>query len=60
MDLARMQWRKSSYSGSQTECVEIGFSASTIAVRDTKNHAAGTLHFPTATWHAFRTHLQAR
>ncbi|TCP53979.1 uncharacterized protein DUF397 [Tamaricihabitans halophyticus] len=55
-----MQWRKSSYSGSQTECVEIGFSASTIAVRDTKNHAAGTLHFPTATWHAFRTHLQAR
>jgi hypothetical protein len=30
-------WRKSSYSGSQTDCVEVGSADRTIQIRDTKN-----------------------
>lgn len=44
MDLARISWRTSTYSRPDGEnCVEVGPvpGADAVAVRDTKNHAAG-------------------
>lgn len=48
-------WRKSSYSGSGdgNACVEIADSPTRIAVRDSKDPAAGTLVFPPAAFVAF-------
>jgi hypothetical protein len=43
------QWRKSSFSGVEGECVESALlSDGSIAVRNSKNPAAGTLHFTRA------------
>lgn len=47
-------WRKSSYSsGGNGSCVEVGASADTIAVRDTKDRAGGTLRFGKSDWASF-------
>ncbi|MEU2550510.1 DUF397 domain-containing protein [Streptomyces sp. NPDC013313] len=48
-------WRKSSYSGpgDGDSCVEIADSPTRIAVRDSKDPAAGTLVFPPAAFVAF-------
>ncbi|WP_084628222.1 DUF397 domain-containing protein [Amycolatopsis nigrescens] len=47
-------WRKSSYSpnGNQ-DCVEVGFQAPEVLVRDTKDRSGGTLSFGAAEWRAF-------
>ncbi|MCW2930957.1 MAG: hypothetical protein JWM19_1919 [Actinomycetia bacterium] len=34
-------WRKSSYSGSQADCVEVGGDSQGITIRDTKNRLNG-------------------
>jgi hypothetical protein len=48
-------WRKSSRSGggSNDNCVEVAFAGTAVAVRDSKNRAAGALAFPEASWKAF-------
>jgi len=46
-------WRKSSYTGSQGNCVEVAWPNQDVAVRDSKQPAGPTLAFPVATWHAF-------
>jgi hypothetical protein len=46
-------WRKSSFSGYNTNCVEVGHSGDTIGVRDTQNRQGGSLVFSTAQWTAF-------
>ncbi|PKW09236.1 protein of unknown function [Streptomyces sp. 1222.5] len=53
--LARAQWRRSSYSGSNGgECVEVADLDPHIAVRDSKTPApTPTLLFPATTWSAF-------
>ncbi|WP_329052769.1 DUF397 domain-containing protein [Amycolatopsis sp. NBC_01488] len=46
-------WRKSSYSsgeGSQGACVEVAFTPGSIAVRDSKAPASGTLTVSRETW----------
>ncbi|MEV6827694.1 DUF397 domain-containing protein [Amycolatopsis sp. NPDC051102] len=50
-----MDWRKSSYSGgtSNSDCVEVAFTGSTIATRDSKAPTAGALEVPPAAWSAF-------
>jgi uncharacterized protein DUF397 len=50
-------WRKSSRSngGNNGACVEIAFTGSLVAVRDSKNIAAGILAFPESSWAAFLT-----
>ncbi|GGP41497.1 DUF397 domain-containing protein [Saccharothrix coeruleofusca] len=47
------RWRKSSYSSSNAECVELLVGLGYTAVRDTKNRDAGTLSFSRAAFAAF-------
>ncbi|MGW0891039.1 DUF397 domain-containing protein [Saccharopolyspora sp. NPDC002578] len=46
-------WRKSSYSGGQTNCVEVGRARSGAAVRDTKDRAAGYFTATPDQWVSF-------
>lgn len=48
-----LDWRKSSHSAAQTNCVEVAFMPERVAVRDSKNTAGPTLAFAAPTWHAF-------
>ena len=43
MDLFSASWRKSSYSGTQSSCVEVAFGATRAAVRDSKDPDGGAL-----------------
>lgn len=47
------QWRTSSYTGHNGNCVEVGTRATVRLVRDTKNREGGTLAFPVATFARF-------
>jgi hypothetical protein len=48
------RWRKSSYSsGNGENCVEVAGTTGAVAVRDTKDHARGTLRIPVSEWHRF-------
>jgi hypothetical protein len=38
-----MTWRKSSFSGSATDCVEVAWPANGVAMRDSKNPAGPVL-----------------
>ena len=46
-------WRKSSYSGGDNNCVEVGTAGAGVAVRDTKERPGRGLHFSTSAWQAF-------
>jgi hypothetical protein len=47
-------WRKSSYSGSGANCVEVGSAGGLVAVRDTKNRGNGpVLRVTPADWRRF-------
>jgi hypothetical protein len=50
-------WRKSSYSGGDNNCVEVGATGAGIAVRDSKNPDSDTLAFAAGTWRAFTVDL---
>jgi uncharacterized protein DUF397 len=39
-------WRKSSFSGTQSDCVELAWGPATMAVRDSKNAQGPALVFP--------------
>ena len=45
-------WRKSSFSGSQANCVELAAS-DRVLVRDTKNNSGAVLRFTPAAWRKF-------
>jgi hypothetical protein len=55
MDLSGSTWRKSSRSGqgSNGDCVEVAFVGPAVAVRDSKNPAAGALAVPQSAWTVF-------
>lgn len=46
-------WRKSSYSTSSNNCVEVATTTSGIMVRDSKNPSGPALTFTPRTWTAF-------
>ncbi|GDY34061.1 DUF397 domain-containing protein [Gandjariella thermophila] len=46
-------WRKSSHSGTDTNCVEVAFTPARVAVRDSKNPTGPTLSFAPARWRTF-------
>ena len=51
-------WRTSSYTGSQGNCVEVGKAWDAVVIRDTKNREAGALHVSPAVWHEFVSALK--
>jgi uncharacterized protein DUF397 len=57
MAVREITWRKSSYSGGSGECVEIGWPAEAVAVRDSKDPDGPTLAFSVRGWRIF---LQSR
>jgi hypothetical protein len=46
-------WRKSTYSTSTGNCVEVARTPASMHVRDSKNPAAGTVPLPHPAWRAF-------
>jgi Domain of unknown function (DUF397) len=58
-DLSTPQWRKSSRSTDQPNCVEVAITAGAVAVRDSKNLASGVLAVSSPAWTAFTTALRA-
>jgi hypothetical protein len=58
-DPSTPQWRKSSRSTDQPNCVEVAVTAVTVAVRDSKHPTGGTLIVPPSTWTDFTAALRA-
>ncbi|MGW9635424.1 DUF397 domain-containing protein [Nocardiopsis alba] len=58
MHSSALSFRKSSYSGSGDNCVEVADTLGNSAVRDTQNRSAGHLMFPTSEWSALLTTLR--
>ncbi|MGH3765369.1 MAG: DUF397 domain-containing protein [Pseudonocardiaceae bacterium] len=52
-DLARAQWRKSSRSSNQGQCIEVAELPGGTAVRDSKDQDGPALTFTTTEWTAF-------
>ncbi len=50
-------WRKSSYSGGDNNCVEVGATGAGIAVRDSKNPDSDALTFGAGAWQSFTRSL---
>lgn len=50
-------WRKSSFSGSQKECVEVGTGSGHVGIRDTKNRQHGHLTVSLTAWRSFVQHI---
>ncbi|PRW63717.1 DUF397 domain-containing protein [Actinopolyspora mortivallis] len=46
-------WRKSSRSTGSGNCVEVGYAAEAVGIRDTKDRHGGTLAVDHATWASF-------
>lgn len=53
MDLSGARWCKSSYSGTESNCVEVAFVGDRVATRDSKNPTGPALVFTHAEWTAF-------
>ncbi|WP_246471262.1 DUF397 domain-containing protein [Saccharopolyspora phatthalungensis] len=52
-------WRKSSYSGEESNCVEIGAGLDIVGVRDSKDPGGGTLVFGYPAWGSFLAVVKA-
>lgn len=53
MDRNRLGWRKSSYSTTQTDCVEVTPIPGGTGIRDSKNIHGGELHVTGTAWRSF-------
>ncbi|MGV9636467.1 DUF397 domain-containing protein [Nocardia testacea] len=59
-DLPGAAWFKSSYSGSQSACVEVAWlKGGQVGVRDSKNASGPALVFTPGAWDAFARKLRA-
>jgi Domain of unknown function (DUF397) len=59
-DEAVSAWRVATHTGGQGNCVEVGRSATAVAVRDTKHRNSGpVLRFPPSAWQAFTKQLKS-
>lgn len=50
--MTELTWRKSSFSGSEANCVEVA-ARDRVLVRDTKNKPGAVLRFTPAAWRRF-------
>jgi hypothetical protein len=57
--LTNLDWRKSSYSNGQANCVEVADAGQDIAVRDSKEPDGPVLVFGAGEWRAFVSGLTA-
>jgi hypothetical protein len=57
--MIRYNWRKSSYSGGQGNCVQVAPLRDGIAVRDSKNPSGPVLRFSADAWQAFVNDVKA-
>ncbi len=48
-----LQWRKSSWSANEANCVEVAFAGDDVHTRDSKNPAGQHLMFGQPAWSAF-------
>jgi hypothetical protein len=53
------EWRKSTYSGTDNDCVELLIEETSTGIRDTKNRNGGSLTFSTVSWQKFLGTVQA-
>ncbi|MEV4869449.1 DUF397 domain-containing protein [Streptomyces syringium] len=53
VDLRCALWFKSTYSGTDSNCVEVAHAPGVISVRDSKNPCGPVLVFGSAAWNAF-------
>lgn len=51
-------WRKSSYSGANNDCIEVGSMPGTVTVRDTKDPHGPALAFSPAAWDTLTAKLK--
>jgi len=51
-------WRTSSYTGTNGNCVEVGGTAGTVQVRDTKDRDGVALSIPGGVWASFTASLK--
>jgi hypothetical protein len=60
LDLSRAQWRRSSYSGNNGNCVEVATNLpDLVAIRDSKNSGGSRLLMSAASWRVFVRDLKA-
>ncbi|MEU0481454.1 DUF397 domain-containing protein [Streptosporangium sp. NPDC006013] len=59
LDLSRAEWRTSSLSGSNGQCVQVAFLGEYVAVRDSKHPQGPVLTFRTGQWSAFISELKS-
>jgi hypothetical protein len=53
-------WRKSSYSGSQADCVEVGNATGLVKVRDTKDRQGPAVIMSAGAWRRFMTGIKSQ
>jgi hypothetical protein len=53
-------WRKSSYSGSDANCVEVSNAARLVEVRDTKDHHGTALIVSAGAWRRFTMEIKGQ
>ncbi|CAM5596273.1 MULTISPECIES: DUF397 domain-containing protein [Streptomyces] len=52
-----IRWRKSSYSGDSSNCVEAATTSTAVLIRDSKTTPGPRLDVSPASWTAFLTHV---
>ncbi|MFC4016823.1 DUF397 domain-containing protein [Micromonospora sp. GCM10011542] len=53
LDLGRADWRTSTRSSGNGNCVEVAAAAGQVAVRDSKDRSGPVLAFPPSAWRSF-------
>jgi hypothetical protein len=53
VDLTSVQWRKSSYSSGNGQCIEVALAQGVMAIRDSKDPAGPALVVTADAWTAF-------